>query len=616
MRRQPYALSEAAEYGLLKTLVTTDAQGTSVESHSLDYSDLNGYFANGSKTGDTFTLLGPSTSAPCRSSSCTTSYRYNARDQLTRTDDGLGTVTVDTLDPVGNVTAEAVTSGQTTTTTTNTYVGQQLSSTTTAGSTQLFWYDPNGNVKCVTTGAGSASNCGPASGSTASSALLTDYSYDYRDRMASARQFAAGAITDQASYTFDALSRPVEENEQHPAGVTRNSLFSYLGLTNDVTSEQRKDGTGSLLSSNSYSYDANGRKIGMTNTPAGQAASRFTYGYDPHGNIALLLKQAGGAQASYGYEAYGSANSPLTAGDTNTTDPLNPYRYSGKRYDTGSKTIDMGARRFSPATGRFLQQDLYTSATENLALAFDPLTASRYSLAGGNPINYVETDGHRFANDDGTASDPSGPAWNWSGVTPSPPTPASPAPTPAPGPTPAPTPTPTPAVPDPTPGPSSPPAPVPSTTTVNASNPRGVTEVGPLADGSASSFPTYNSVIDVTNGGAFVAITFVWYASWCTVHPDCGGWGIRAWNLAHGWLTAMAPNDGDDEMNVSDVLPKIEGKTQNEIPGEVKEADPTLGELRKAAGTRGGAIINGRPISQKAAQKAMKLVTAQRFRKK
>ncbi|HEX2294069.1 MAG TPA: RHS repeat-associated core domain-containing protein [Actinomycetota bacterium] len=74
---------------------------------------------------------------------------------------------------------------------------------------------------------------------------------------------------------------------------------------------------------------------------------------------------------------------------------LNSYRYTGKRTDTDSGTIDMGARRFAPDTARFLQPDVYGGALSNLGLSMDPLTGNRYALAAGNPVSFVEVDGHR-----------------------------------------------------------------------------------------------------------------------------------------------------------------------------------------------------------------------------
>ena len=54
----------------------------------------------------------------------------------------------------------------------------------------------------------------------------------------------------------------------------------------------------------------------------------------------------------------------------------------------------MGARRFGPDTARFLQRDNFQGATADLGLALDPLTQNRYALASGNPISFVEWDGH------------------------------------------------------------------------------------------------------------------------------------------------------------------------------------------------------------------------------
>lgn len=61
----------------------------------------------------------------------------------------------------------------------------------------------------------------------------------------------------------------------------------------------------------------------------------------------------------------------------------------------------MVARRFGPDTGRFLQRDNYNGATADLGLALDPLTNNRYALASGNPISFVEWDGHVVLADGG-----------------------------------------------------------------------------------------------------------------------------------------------------------------------------------------------------------------------
>ncbi len=66
--------------------------------------------------------------------------------------------------------------------------------------------------------------------------------------------------------------------------------------------------------------------------------------------------------------------------------------------------MDFGARRYGPDTTRFIQQDLYYSALGDLSLSLDPLTQNRYSLAGGNPVSFVEVDGHHVVGDGGGCS--------------------------------------------------------------------------------------------------------------------------------------------------------------------------------------------------------------------
>jgi hypothetical protein len=69
----------------------------------------------------------------------------------------------------------------------------------------------------------------------------------------------------------------------------------------------------------------------------------------------------------------------------------------------------MGARRFGPSTGRFQQPDVYFGALSNLGLSVDPLTQNRYSLAGTNPVSFMELDGHMVLPDGsgGSATAPS-----------------------------------------------------------------------------------------------------------------------------------------------------------------------------------------------------------------
>jgi hypothetical protein len=137
-----------------------------------------------------------------------------------------------------------------------------------------------------------------------------------------------------------------------------------------------------------------------------------------------LLDDAGNVTASYGYSAYGGSDAPpsdtesLSSGDPDPQAPLNPYRYASRRMDSGTVPsgspavasgaggYDMGARRFGPDLGAFLQQDQFYGALSDLGLALDPLTQNRYALAGGNPISYVEWDGHAPTQDNPVSANP------------------------------------------------------------------------------------------------------------------------------------------------------------------------------------------------------------------
>ena len=378
--------------GLQKTQLTTNGSGSTLESHTLSY-ETGGIFVNGNKTSDTFRLVGPDTSAPCRTSDCTATWSYDAIDRLTQETDGHGTTRNYTLDTPGNVVLQqTIVNGQTTSRN-STYNGQQLRTQTDAGVTKRFFYDIEGRLSCVTADAGSSADCNPSTGQAVPTTLLEDYGYDYRGRLASYHAYTSGAQTDSAGYSYDPLDRPVKEQENHPQATPKTTLYTYLGLSNDLAAEQQKNtATGAAITTRTYSYDAFDQKIGITDDPAGGSKSTYTYAYDPHGSVSLLLNSVGTPSASYGYTAYGDVDPALTTGAAGN---VNSYRYTNKRFDSGSGTLDMGARRFSPTVGRYLQQDFYYDATSDLGLSTDPITANRYALAGGNPVGYVESDGHR-----------------------------------------------------------------------------------------------------------------------------------------------------------------------------------------------------------------------------
>jgi YD repeat-containing protein len=405
----------------MKTYKQAGAGGDAdlLESHALTYTDSSGVYVNGHRTKDVFRLKGPN--SECNASDCTTTYKYDARDRLIEEDRGRGPLTSFTLDPAGNVLTK--TTG--TRTQTSEYQGNQMTKQTVGGTVSKYFYDCFGRLTAITTETGAQSGCS----ADPTGSLVADYRYDDFDRLG-VYEFRGGTgnVIDRTTYEYDGLDRKLEERESHTgseAGQSRRVKFEYVGLTQNVAKEQHfkgsgiESGGGSHTTTKSYAYDPFGNRVGMTNDPVGGTKRSYDYAYNIHGSVSLLINEAGEAKASYGYTAYGESDTGLTneldpdSGQSTGgggRDPLNAYRYSGKRLDTGSAvatgdasgsarssgqgTIDMGARSFGPETGQFLQRDEYSGAVEDLSLSMDPLTENRYALAGANPISFIESDGH------------------------------------------------------------------------------------------------------------------------------------------------------------------------------------------------------------------------------
>ena len=413
--------------GLLRKLETVNPSGAVLESHDVEYID-NGIFINGNRTRDRYVLRRGqgSTATTCTTAAiaCDAVYTYDARDRLISHQQRAGVSTTYALDQPGQLLGDnTVRAGNVTTetkggvTTTRRYRANQLIDATSGGVTAKYWYLPLGELDCITTAAGSQANCSPSDGAAVSN-LIVDHAYDYLSRLAHTRQYSAGStLTDEATYVYDPLDRTVTEKENHTGtGNDRDTAFTYQGLTMLVTEEVQTGGTDPKTKT--FSYDAYGHRIAMTDTNGSGTVETFTYGHDVHGSVSQLINDSGNVRASYGYDAYGGTDAAvggesLTAGDTDAQAPLNPYRYTGKRMDSGQATsassaagYDMGARRYGPDFGRFLQQDMYAGALSDLGMSLDSLTQNRYALAGGNPISYIEYDGHTLEHDGGGGGSP------------------------------------------------------------------------------------------------------------------------------------------------------------------------------------------------------------------
>ena len=348
---------------------------------SLDY----GYDANGNRDADQ-----------------RGSHEFNARDQLTKWTDEDGKITDYELGGDGATTKKTVRtspSDPTPDVTDYTYRGERL---LWSGNDQVrayYRYDDFGNVTRikqtalsggvfppVDDNAPQSSDCAEIPGDVSSDD--TYYCYDEFERLRLSR---GAGIDDPELLDYDGLDRRDTRTTGSGENETTRDL-SYVGMSELLSRETDSSGD-----RKSYDYDSTGDRQGQHVTTSAGANRYRAYTKDANGSVLGLETDDGqiAADGRYQYDPYGNLDAePI---DAEAKD--NPFRFEGFYYDTGVKSYDMHARHYRPDTGRFLTQDRYASATQDLLLQADPLSQNRYAFAGANPVNNIEFDGHYKGNE-------------------------------------------------------------------------------------------------------------------------------------------------------------------------------------------------------------------------
>ena len=113
-----------------------------------------------------------------------------------------------------------------------------------------------------------------------------------------------------------------------------------------------------------------------------EGEKEFTYLQDELGSTIRLLEQGGESQAVYGYDEFGE--------DTyNTQEHLQPFGYTGYRYDNVADTYFAQAREYMPGVGRFAGEDWIKGSIEQ------PFSLNQYGYCLGNPFGLVDYDGKK-----------------------------------------------------------------------------------------------------------------------------------------------------------------------------------------------------------------------------
>jgi RHS repeat-associated protein len=163
----------------------------------------------------------------------------------------------------------------------------------------------------------------------------------------------------------------------------------YLGDT------QAYLASGATAASASRSYTApNGQQIAERTTTAGLTGSKLYFlDTDLNGTITATLDTANNPVRRH-FDPYGNPRDPAPPAW------IDPNSYLGKPANPTTGTINLGARDYDPATGRFLTLDPVLDPA-------DPLQDNGYSYAANNPVTHSDPTGLRPVDDSGpiTGSD-------------------------------------------------------------------------------------------------------------------------------------------------------------------------------------------------------------------
>ena len=323
-----------------------------------------------------------------------TNYAYDKLSHLLSVLHQAGSSTIDgeayTVDPAGNRTAKTdYLAGAT-----SNYTYDKLYELTqvTGGNPESYSYDPVGNrlsslgVASYTnntsnelTSTSGASYTYDSNGNTLSktdSTGTTNYTWDFENRLTQVTLPGTGGT---ATFKYNPFGRRIQKVFTQGTNTTTTN-YLYDG---DSTIET-VDASGNMLSR--FAEDQN------LDEPLAESTAGATsfYEQDGVGSVTSLTNSAGALAQTYTYDSFGKV--------TNSTGTLaNPFRYTGRDFDSETGLYYYRARYYDPTTGRFLSEDpndqgslydnpnLYEYVENNPTNWTDPLGLYTLKKGGKNP---------------------------------------------------------------------------------------------------------------------------------------------------------------------------------------------------------------------------------------
>jgi RHS repeat-associated protein len=423
--------------GNLTSAVTTAAGSAPATSETFTYDDRGlPLTASGTAGSTTYGYNADDQVKSVADAAGTTSYSYDAAGRLgTLTDPLTGTTATYTYNKLSQV--NTISYGTSNDVRTLSYNGlHRLSgdNLATAGGQAVasisYGYDPNGNLTSKTT-----------TGFGGSAAINNIYTYDEANRLTSWNNGTAtvnygydgaGNRTQAGNQTLTYDARDELLSAQAGSGPVTSYAYSARGTLTSVTGSSgttsySTDAYGEPVAQGpqSFTYDALGRAVSDTGTGGSFSLSyagvsrqiaadgAWNYSYDPYGGLAGIGPAGGttaqgvlaytdlhtdlvGTFAPSGAALAGSAAySPLGA-VTAASGLAGNLGYQSGFTDPASAGVNMGARWYSPATGDFTTRD--TAIVDPVP---DSAAANPFAYAGDNPMLTTDPSGHMIVDPGG-----------------------------------------------------------------------------------------------------------------------------------------------------------------------------------------------------------------------
>jgi len=284
----------------------------------------------------------------------TTTYFYDASNQLTREELPNGTVNEYSYDKVGNR-ETFVQNGKEI----SKYTYNEANQVETKNTKPVFTYDGDGNLT-----------------------KDDSYSYAYNDM---------STLTTVSTLSGSLVAKYEYDNEglrTKKIVGTKTYEYYYDGEEDHLTLEVMSVND-QIQQYRYYQWDTFGKAVGMTIKQKASDGTWKTSVYyfltNQRGDVSSIIDSAGVEVGSYSYDAYGNMLS-----ETGTIAKENNIRYASYYYDQETKHYYLKARYYDPVNGIFQALDPHPGDED------DPVSQNGYTYAGNNPVINVDPDGDFF----------------------------------------------------------------------------------------------------------------------------------------------------------------------------------------------------------------------------